>query len=92
MARILLGVSGGIAVLQRRWSWRASPPGGPAVRVLMTPAAQRFIGSGVIRRHPRAPVLTMSSSAIRPRHIPGRPQCRTRSIGHLEWSRTRTPT
>ena len=54
MARILLGVSGGIAAYKALELARLATRAGHGVRVLMTPTAQRFVGAasfeGIVRR------------------------------------------
>ena len=50
MARILLGVSGGIAAYKSLELARLATKEGHAVRVLMTPAAKRFVGAGLASR------------------------------------------
>ena len=47
MARILLGVSGGISAYKSLELARLATKEGHAVRVLMTPAAKRFLSSSV---------------------------------------------
>jgi phosphopantothenoylcysteine decarboxylase / phosphopantothenate---cysteine ligase len=58
MARILLGVSGGIAAYKALELARLATKRGHAVRVLMTPAAQRFVGAASFEGIVGAPVLT----------------------------------
>src|SRR3989337_811983 len=48
MARILLGVSGGIAAYKALELARLATKAGHGVRVVMTPAAQRFIGAASV--------------------------------------------
>ena len=57
MARILLGVSGGIAAYKSLELARLATREGHAVRVLMTPAAQRFVGPASFEGIAGAPVL-----------------------------------
>ncbi|MGH2943019.1 MAG: flavoprotein, partial [Solirubrobacteraceae bacterium] len=45
MARILLGVSGGIAAYKALELVRLATAAGHAVRVVQTPASQRFVGA-----------------------------------------------
>jgi phosphopantothenoylcysteine decarboxylase / phosphopantothenate---cysteine ligase len=58
MARILLGVSGGIAAYKALELARLATKAGHAVRVVMTPAAQRFVGAASFEGIVGAPVLT----------------------------------
>jgi phosphopantothenoylcysteine decarboxylase / phosphopantothenate---cysteine ligase len=57
MARILLGVSGGIAAYKALELARLATKAGHGVRVLMTPAAQRFVGAASFEGIVGAPVL-----------------------------------
>ena len=57
MARILLGVTGGIAAYKALEVVRLATKGGHAVRVVQTPAAQRFIGAPSFAALTGAPVL-----------------------------------
>src|ERR671934_2085965 len=57
MARILLGVSGGIAAYKALELARLATKEGHSVRVLMTPAAQRFVGAASFEGIVGAPVL-----------------------------------
>ncbi|HUR84372.1 MAG TPA: bifunctional phosphopantothenoylcysteine decarboxylase/phosphopantothenate--cysteine ligase CoaBC [Solirubrobacteraceae bacterium] len=58
MARILLGVSGGIAAYKALELVRLATGGGHAVRVIQTPASQRFVGAASFAALTGAPVLT----------------------------------
>jgi phosphopantothenoylcysteine decarboxylase/phosphopantothenate--cysteine ligase len=58
MARILLGVSGGIAAYKALELVRLATGAGHAVRVIQTPAAQRFVGAASFAALTGAPVLT----------------------------------
>jgi phosphopantothenoylcysteine decarboxylase/phosphopantothenate--cysteine ligase len=58
MARILLGVSGGIAAYKALELARLATRAGHGVRVLMTPAAQRFVGAASFEGIVGAPVLS----------------------------------
>ncbi|MGH2950428.1 MAG: flavoprotein, partial [Solirubrobacterales bacterium] len=58
MARILLGVSGGIAAYKALELARLATTSGHGVRVLMTPAAQRFVGAPSFEAIVGAPVLS----------------------------------
>ena len=68
MARILLGVSGGIAAYKALELARLATREGHAVRVLMTPAAERFIGpasfEGIVGPSPATPRPATIRSAI----------------------------
>ena len=57
MARILLGVSGGIAAYKALELARLAARGGHGVRVLMTPTATRFVGAASFEGIVGAPVL-----------------------------------
>ena len=57
MARILLGVSGGIAAYKALELVRLATAGGHAVRVVQTPASQRFVGRASFAALTGAPVL-----------------------------------
>jgi len=57
MARILLGVSGGIAAYKALELARLATTAGHGVRVLMTPTAQRFVGAASFEGIVGAPVL-----------------------------------
>jgi phosphopantothenoylcysteine decarboxylase/phosphopantothenate--cysteine ligase len=58
MARILLGVSGGIAAYKALELARLATKAGHGVRVVMTPTAQRFVGAASFEGIVGAPVLT----------------------------------
>ena len=58
MARILLGVSGGIAAYRALELARLATRAGHGVRVLMTPAASRFVGAASFEGIVGAPVLS----------------------------------
>ncbi len=57
MARILLGVSGGIAAYKALELIRLATGAGHAVRVVQTPAGQRFVGAASFAALTGAPVL-----------------------------------
>jgi phosphopantothenoylcysteine decarboxylase / phosphopantothenate---cysteine ligase len=57
MARILLGVSGGIAAYKALELVRLATAAGHAVRVVQTPASQRFVGAASFAALTGAPVL-----------------------------------
>ncbi len=85
MARILLGVSGGIAAYKSLELARLATVAGHGVRVLMTESASRFVGAASFEGIVGAPVLTSEFERdplggafpgdSRPEHDP---------IGHLE--------
>src|SRR3954447_24189637 len=85
MARILLGVSGGIAAYKALEFARLATRAGHGVRVLMTPAAKRFVGPASFEGIVGAPVLA-EKSARAPRRVPspGDPPPTHDPIGHLE--------
>ena len=58
MARILLGVSGGIAAYKALELARLATRAGHGVRVVMTPTAKRFVGAASFEGIVGAPVLT----------------------------------
>lgn len=85
MARILLGVSGGIAAYKAVELTRLAMAAGHSVRVLMTPSSRRFIGAGTFEGITGAPVLT-SEFEVDPMRgaFPGDPVPEHEPIGHLE--------
>ena len=85
MARILLGVSGGIAAYKALELARLATKEGHAVRVLMTPAAHHFIGKASFEGIVGAPVLTDEFERDPARGaFPGDPSGDHDPIGHLE--------
>jgi phosphopantothenoylcysteine decarboxylase/phosphopantothenate--cysteine ligase len=58
VARILLGVSGGIATYKALEVIRLATAAGHAVRVIQTPTSQRFVGAASFAALTGAPVLT----------------------------------
>ncbi len=85
MARILLGVSGGISAYKSLELARLATMEGHAVRVLMTPAATRFIGPASFEGIVGAPVLTDEFERDPTRGaFPGDPVPEHDPIGHLE--------
>jgi phosphopantothenoylcysteine decarboxylase / phosphopantothenate---cysteine ligase len=58
MARLLLGVSGGIAAYKALEAARLAVKAGHAVRVIQTPASERFVGRASFEAITGAPVLT----------------------------------
>ena len=85
MARILLGVSGGIAAYKALELARLATREGHAVRVLMTPTAERFVGSASFEGIVGAPVLSDEFERDPTRGaFPGDPAPGHDPIGHLE--------
>ena len=85
MARILLGVSGGIAAYKALELARLATKEGHSVRVLMTPTAERFIGKASFEGIVGAPVLTDQFERDPTRGaFPGDPVPEHDPIGHLE--------
>ena len=84
MARILLGVSGGIAAYKGLELARLATLGGHGVRVLMTPAAQRFVGAASFEGIVGGPVLVEEFERDPMRGaFPGDPAPEHDPIGHL---------
>jgi phosphopantothenoylcysteine decarboxylase / phosphopantothenate---cysteine ligase len=85
MARILLGVSGGIAAYKSLELARLATVAGHGVRVLMSETASRFVGAASFEGIVGAPVLT-SEFERDPLggSFPGDPQPGHDPIGHLE--------
>jgi phosphopantothenoylcysteine decarboxylase/phosphopantothenate--cysteine ligase len=85
MARILLGVSGGIAAYKSLELARLATVAGHGVRVAMTEAAGRFVGAASFEGIVGAPVLT-SEFERDPfgGAFPGDPRPEHDPIGHLE--------
>src|SRR5215211_3152880 len=85
MARILLGVSGGIAAYKALELARLATKAGHGVRVLMTPTAQRFVGAASFEGIVGGPVL-VSEFERDPMGgaFPGDPRPGHDPIGHLE--------
>ena len=85
MARILLGVSGGIAAYKAVEFVRLATKAGHAVRVVQTPAAQRFVGAATFEGITGAPVLTDEFERDPARGAyPGEPAPDHDPISHLE--------
>ena len=85
MARILLGVSGGIAAYKSLELARLATVAGHGVRVLMTENAGRFVGAASFEGITGAPVLTSEFDRDPLRGaFPGDPQPEHDPIGHLE--------
>jgi phosphopantothenoylcysteine decarboxylase/phosphopantothenate--cysteine ligase len=85
MARILLGVTGGIAAYKALELTRLAIKAGHAVRVIQTPASQRFVGAASFAGITGAPVLTSEweDDPLRGA-FPGDPAPAHAPIGHLE--------
>jgi phosphopantothenoylcysteine decarboxylase / phosphopantothenate---cysteine ligase len=85
MARILLGVTGGIAAYKALELTRLAIRAGHGVRVLMTPAATRFVGAASFEGIVGAPVLVNEFERDPMRGaFPGDPPPAHDPIGHLE--------
>jgi phosphopantothenoylcysteine decarboxylase/phosphopantothenate--cysteine ligase len=85
MARILLGVSGGIAAYKALELARLATKAGHGVRVLMTEGAKRFVGPASFEGVVGAPVLSSEFERDPLRGaFPGDPQPEHDPIGHLE--------
>jgi phosphopantothenoylcysteine decarboxylase / phosphopantothenate---cysteine ligase len=85
MARILLGVSGGIAAYKALELARLATLAGHGVRVLMTENATRFVGAASFEGIVGAPVLTSEFERDPLRGaFPGEEQPGHDPIGHLE--------
>ncbi len=84
MARILLGVTGGIAAYRALELARLATKAGHGVRVLMTPSATRFVGAASFEGIVGAPVLISEWERDPMRGaFPGEPQPEHDPIGHL---------
>jgi phosphopantothenoylcysteine decarboxylase/phosphopantothenate--cysteine ligase len=85
VARILLGVSGGIAAYKALELARLATKGGHGVRVLMTEGATSFVGAASFEGMVGAPVLTSEFERDPMRGaFPGEPAPEHDPIGHLE--------
>jgi phosphopantothenoylcysteine decarboxylase/phosphopantothenate--cysteine ligase len=85
MARILLGVSGGIAAYKSLELARLATVAGHGVRVLMSENAARFVGAASFEGIVGAPVLTSEFERDPMRGaFPGDPAPEHDPIGHLE--------
>ncbi|MFZ2049547.1 MAG: bifunctional phosphopantothenoylcysteine decarboxylase/phosphopantothenate--cysteine ligase CoaBC [Solirubrobacteraceae bacterium] len=85
MARILLGVSGGIAAYKALELVRLATGAGHSVRVIQTPSSRRFVGQASFEALTGAPVL-VSEFDHDPFHgaFPGEQPPGYEPIGHLE--------
>src|SRR5689334_11734091 len=85
MARVLLGVSGGIAAYKALELVRLATRAGHAVRVIQTPASERFVGTASFEAITGAPVLTSEFERDPARGaFPGDPVPAHDPISHLE--------
>jgi phosphopantothenoylcysteine decarboxylase/phosphopantothenate--cysteine ligase len=85
MARILLGVSGGIAAYKALELVRLATAAGHAVRAIQTPASQRFVGAASFAALTGAPVLTDEFERDPARGaFPGQPAPDHEPLSHLE--------
>jgi phosphopantothenoylcysteine decarboxylase / phosphopantothenate---cysteine ligase len=85
VARILLGVSGGIAAYKALELARLATTAGHGVRVLMTEGAKRFVGAASFEGIVGAPVLSSEFERDPMRgSFPGEPAPEHDPIGHLE--------
>jgi phosphopantothenoylcysteine decarboxylase/phosphopantothenate--cysteine ligase len=84
MARLLLGVSGGIAAYKALEAARLAVKRGHAVRVIQTPASERFVGRASFEAITGAPVLTSEFEPDPARGAyPGEPLPERAPISHL---------
>src|SRR2546422_4167073 len=85
MARILLGVSGGIAAYKAVELVRLATGAGHSVRVVQTEAAERFVGRATFEGITGAPVLVDEFEPDPARGAyPGDPEPDHAAISHLE--------
>jgi phosphopantothenoylcysteine decarboxylase / phosphopantothenate---cysteine ligase len=85
MARLLLGVSGGIAAYKALETARLAVRAGHSVRVIQTPTSERFIGRSSFEAITGAPVLTSEFEPDPARgSYPGEPLPVRAPISHLE--------
>lgn len=84
MARLLLGVSGGIAAYKAVEAARLAIKAGHAVRVIQTPTSQRFVGAATFEGITGAPVLTSEFEPDPAKgSYPGEPPPERAPISHL---------
>src|ERR1700752_3067780 len=84
MARLLLGVSGGIAAYKAIETARLAVKAGHAVRVIQTPTSRRFVGVASFEGITGAPVLTSEFEPDPARgSYPGEPLPERAPISHL---------
>jgi phosphopantothenoylcysteine synthetase/decarboxylase len=91
MARLLLGVSGGIAAYKALEVVRLATKAGHAVRAIQTPTAQKFVGAASFAALTAPRSSPASSSAIR-RAARSPTRSRRRTIRPATWSWCATPT
>ncbi len=85
MARILLGVTGGIAAYKALELTRLATKAGHAVRVIQTEASQRFVGAARFAAITGAPVLTSEFERDELRGaFPGDPPPAHAPLSHLQ--------
>jgi phosphopantothenoylcysteine decarboxylase / phosphopantothenate---cysteine ligase len=85
MARLLLGVSGGIAAYKALEFVRLATAAGHAVRCIQTPASLRFVGKASFEALTGAPVLTSEFEPDPDRGaFPGQPAPGHHPLSHLE--------
>ncbi len=84
MARLLIGVSGGIAAYKAIETARLAVKSGHAVRVIQTPASERFVGRTSFEAITGAPVLASEFESDPARGAyPGEPAPERAPISHL---------
>jgi phosphopantothenoylcysteine decarboxylase/phosphopantothenate--cysteine ligase len=84
VARLLLGVSGGIAAYKALETARLAIKAGHAVRVIQTPTSERFVGRASFEGITGAPVMTSEFEADPARGAyPGEPLPEYAPISHL---------
>ena len=84
MSRLLLGVSGGIAAYKAREATRLAVKAGHTVRVIQTPASERFVGRASFEAITGAPVLISEFEPDPARGAyPGEPVPQRAPISHL---------
>src|ERR687896_807644 len=85
MARLLIGVSGGISAYKAVELVRLATKAGHAVRVVQTPASERFVGRATFEGITGAPVLADEFEPDPARGaFPGDPALDHAPIAHLE--------
>src|SRR5207302_2606210 len=85
MARILLGVSGGIAAYKALEFVRLATAAGHALRAVQTPNARRFVGPASLAALTGAPVLSSEFERDPARgSFPGEPLPAHEPLSHLE--------
>jgi phosphopantothenoylcysteine decarboxylase / phosphopantothenate---cysteine ligase len=85
MSRILLGVSGGVAAYKALELVRLATAAGHAVRVVQTPASQRFVGEASFAALSGAPVLVSEFERDPARGaFPGQAAPQHEPLSHLE--------